>query len=159
MRRLAYLAVLLLTSLYAAAGNTVTVHSVNLSAPNTFTIEGSGFSPKGAAPVVTINGRPVTVKSFTDTRIVGTLANSPAGKYALKVTNSQGQSATFEFDTKPQHTTNSHAGKEKQDDNASRRGTDKPHPAPQRVLPEACKIKEVTPGTKVPRPPSYCFED
>ena len=40
MRRLAYLAVLLLTSLYAAAGNTVTVHSVNLSAPNTFTIEG-----------------------------------------------------------------------------------------------------------------------
>ena len=160
MRRLAYLAVLLFTSLFAAAGDAVIVRSVSVSAPNTFTIEGSGFSPKGAAPVVTINGLPVTVKNFTDTRIVGSLANSPEGDYMLKVTNSKGHSATFEFDTKPQHKAESLARKEREDerDNAGRRGTGRSDHPPQRVLPEECKIKEVTPGTKVPRPPAYCFE-
>ena len=97
MRRLAYVAVLLLTSLFAVAVNTLTIHSVSVSDSNTYIVEGSGFSPtKGAAPVVTINGLSVTVKSFTDTRIVGTLATSPSGNSTLKVTNSQGHSTTFE---------------------------------------------------------------
>jgi hypothetical protein len=125
MRRLAYVAVLLLTSLFAAAADTVIVRRVNVSPSNTYTINGSGFSPKGAAPVVTINGLSLTIESFTDTRIVGTLATSPAGELTLKVTNSQGHSTTFD---------------------------------PQGSNAEACQIKEVTPGTTVPRLPSYCIE-
>jgi len=163
MRRFAYLAVLLLTSLFAAASDAVNISSVSLPASNTFTIEGSGFSPKGAAPVVTINGLPVTVKSFTDTRIVGTLATSPAGDYTLKVTNSQGHSATFEVVVKPALKADSAASKEKekeQEDNSrGSRGTGSSDRAPQRVRPEACEIKEVTPGTIAPRLPSYCFEE
>ena len=162
MRRLAYVAVLLLTSLFAAAADTVIVRRVNVSPSNTFTIEGSGFSPtKGAAPVVTINGLPVTVKSFTDTRIVGTLATSPAGDYTLKVTNSQGHSATFEVVMKPALKTDSAASKEEEQEDNSRgsRGTGSSDRAPQRVRPEACEIKEVTPGTIVPPLPSYCFEE
>jgi hypothetical protein len=162
MRRLTYLAVLLLTSLFAAAGDAVIVRSVSVSPSNTFTIEGSGFSPtKGAAPVVTINGLPVTVKSFTDTRIVGTLATSPAGDYTLKVTNSQGHSATFEAVMKPALKADSAASKEEEQEDNSRgsRGTGSSDRAPQRVRPEACEIKEVTPGTIVPPLPSYCFEE
>ena len=96
MRRLAYVAVVLLTSLFAAAADTVIVRSVNVSPSNTYTIDGSGFSPKGAAPVVTINGLSLTIKSFTDTRIVGTLATLPSADYTLKVTNSKGNSTTFD---------------------------------------------------------------
>ena len=127
MRRLASVAVLLLTSQFAAASNPLMVRSVSVADSNTYTIEGSGFSPKkGAAPVVTINGLAVTVKSFTDTRIVGTLATRPAGVSTLKVTNSQGLSTTFEVVLEP----------------------------PQK---EACQIKEVSPGMIVPPLPSYCF--
>lgn len=125
MRRLAYVAVLLLTSLSAAASDIVIVRSVNVSPSNTYTIDGSGFSPKGAAPVVTINGLSLTIKNFTDTSIVGTLATSPSGDYTLKVTNSQGHSTTFD---------------------------------PQRSNAEACQIKEVTPGMRARRLPSYCFQ-
>ena len=101
LRRFAYTAVLLLTSLFAIAATTVTVRSVSVSNSNTYTIDGSGFSPtKGAVPVVSINGVAVTVKNFTDTRIVGTLSVPVAGEDTLKVTNSQGYSTTFEFAVK-----------------------------------------------------------
>lgn len=160
MHRFACLAVLL-TSLYAAAANTVTVRSVSVSNSNTYTIEGLGFSPKKGAPSVTINGLRLTVKSFSDTRIVGTLATPPAGDCTLKITNSQGHSTTFEFVVEPPQKADSspdsprtgqpHAGRESHEPNSSDRDL-------QRFRAEKCQVKEVTPGMPVPSLPSFCFE-
>ena len=129
MRHPAYVAVLLFTSLFAAAANTVIVRSVSVPDSSTYIIEGSGFSPKkGAAPVVSINGVAITIKSFTDSRIVGTRSIPAASNYTLKITNSQGYSTTFEFAVK----------------------------TPVKADSGACQFKEVTPGMSVPKLPSYC---
>ena len=160
MRYPAYVAVLLLTSLLAVAANTVIVHSVSVPDSNTCIIEGSGFSPKkGAAPVVSINGVAITIKSFTDSRIVGTLSFPAASDYKLKITNSQGHSTTFEFVVeKPEKAVSlqGSGGEEQKKSPISPVSNSNPN---QRGHAEACQIKEVTPGMTVPKLPSYCLDD
>lgn len=90
-----FLTILFLASLLAAADKTLVVREVSVTGPNTYTIEGSGFSPKKGAPVVTINGLAVTVRTFTNTTIVGTLATPVTGDYTVKITNSAGQSVVY----------------------------------------------------------------
>ena len=164
MCRLSYLVFLLLTPVFAATANSVTVRNVKVSDSHTYTIEGSGFSPKkGAAPVVTINGLAVTLKSFTNTHIVGSLATPVASDYTLKITNSQGSSTTFKAVVEPS---------QKADSSAVGTGTEQKTPpvstgssrtisserAHQRLQPGDCQIHEVTPGIPVPPLPSDCFE-
>lgn len=161
MRHPAYVAVLLLTSLLAAAANTVIVHSVSVPDSHTCIIEGSGFSPKkGAAPVVSINGVAITIKSFTDSRIVGTLSFPATSDYKLKITNSQGHSTTFEFVVeKPEKADSSLATRGEEQRKSPISPGSNSNPANQRSHAGACQVKEVTPGMIVPKLPSYCLDD
>lgn len=158
MRHPAYVAVLLLTSLSAAAANTVIVRSVSVPDSHTCIIEGSGFSPKkGAAPVVSINGVAITIKSFTDSRIVGTLSFPAASDYKLKITNSQGHSTTFEFVVEKPDSSLASRGEEQKKSPISPGSNS--NPANQRWHAGACQVKEVTPGMIAPKLPSYCLDD
>src|SRR5919108_5920341 len=152
MRNLTFVPVLLFTSLFAVAANTVVVRGVSVSDSNTYTIEGSGFRPKkGAAPTVTLNGHSVIVRSSTDNRIVCSAAVPPKGAYTLKITNSRGQSTSFAAVIEPQHKTNSAPA------STAAKQTSSSDRANQRS--RACQIEEVTPGVALPElPPSYCFE-
>jgi hypothetical protein len=81
-------------------GAVVSVPVVNSGAinyaTNRVTLNGSGFEPANAAPVVRLNGGALTVDSFSIAQIVATLpANTAAGSYSLTVTNSQGAATVF----------------------------------------------------------------
>jgi hypothetical protein len=101
MRRV--VTILFLTSLLAAADNSLVVRKVSVTGSNTYTLEGAGFSPKkGSTPVVTINGRALTVSSFTNTSIVGSLATPVTGDYTVKITTGNGQSIVYKVAEPPQ---------------------------------------------------------
>ncbi|HYL15130.1 MAG TPA: hypothetical protein VEV41_18975 [Terriglobales bacterium] len=169
MRRFAYFAVaLLLTSLFASADNKVIVRSVSVTGSNTYTIEGSGFSPKkGTAPVVTINGLGVIVKSFTDTRIVGTLATPVTGDYTVKITNSRGQSMVYTVVMPPQKTDSPPVSTEREGvnvaayylhpDSAVPSGLAQAGEASQTVNNRGCN-PTAPPGIALPPLPAYCHE-
>jgi hypothetical protein len=159
MRHPAYVAVLLFTSLFAAGANTVIVRSVSVPESNTYIVQGSGFSPKkGAAPVVSINGVAITIKSFTDRRIVGTLSIPAAGDYTLTITNSQGYSTTFKFVVEtPEKGDSSLATRQEEQKKSPLSPGTKSDPGNQRWHVGVCQINEVTPGMIVPKLPSYCY--
>lgn len=92
-------AVLLLSSLFAAAATPVVNNSViNYSvSPNQITINGSGFQPQSAAPTVLFNNVTLTLGSFSNAQVVANLpTGTSAGSYRLRITNSQGN--YYEFD-------------------------------------------------------------
>jgi hypothetical protein len=60
---------------------------------HTYTDRRIGFQSQPGAPVVTINGLAVTLKSFRGSTIVGTLATAVTGDYTAKITNSKRQSS------------------------------------------------------------------
>ena len=65
---------------------------------NQVTLNGAGFEPAKAAPVVRLNGAALTVDAFSDADIVATLpAKTPAGTYTLTVVNSEGGSTVFDL--------------------------------------------------------------
>ena len=65
---------------------------------NQVTLNGSGFEPAKAAPVVRLNGAALTVDAFSNVEIVATLpAKTPAGTYTLTVVNSEGGSTVFDL--------------------------------------------------------------
>jgi len=67
-------------------------------AKNQVTLNGSGFEPAKAAPVVRLNGAALVLDSFTNAEIVATLpAKTPAGTYTLTVVNSEGGSTVFDL--------------------------------------------------------------
>jgi hypothetical protein len=59
-------------------------------------------APTGWPPVVTINGLAVTLKSFSDSTIVATLATAVTGDYTVKITNSKRQSSACTVAEPPQ---------------------------------------------------------
>jgi hypothetical protein len=164
-----FVVVLLLTSLFAAADNTVIVRSVSVTSSNTYTIEGSGFSPKkGAAPVVTINGLAVTVKSFTNTKIVGTLATPVRGDYAVKITNSKGQSIVYTVAEPPQKADSTRVNTENKSEGVNVAAYYMHEDAaigailPQAERPSQAENTECNPtappGVPLPPLPAYCYE-
>ena len=67
-------------------------------AKNQVTLNGSGFEPAKAAPVVRLDGAALTLDSFTNAEIVATLpAKTAAGTYTLTVVNSAGGSTVFDL--------------------------------------------------------------
>jgi hypothetical protein len=65
---------------------------------NQVTLNGSGFEPAKAAPVVRLNGAALVLDSFSNAEIVATLpAKTAAGTYTLTVVNSQGGSTVFDL--------------------------------------------------------------
>jgi len=65
---------------------------------NQVTLNGSGFEPAKAAPVVLLDGTALKVDSFSNAEIVATLpAKTAAGSYSLTVMNSQGGFAVFDL--------------------------------------------------------------
>ncbi|MFY9561698.1 MAG: LamG-like jellyroll fold domain-containing protein [Terriglobales bacterium] len=90
-------AVLLLSSLFAAASVPVVNNSsINYTAQQ-ITINGSGFSPKGTAPTVLFNNIVIPPLSFSDLQVVAPVpSGTVAGSYRLRITNSQGN--FYEFD-------------------------------------------------------------
>jgi collagen triple helix repeat protein/IPT/TIG domain-containing protein len=65
---------------------------------NEVTINGAGFEPAKAAPVVRLNGAALTLDSVSKAEIVATLpAKTPAGTYTLTVVNSEGGSTVFDL--------------------------------------------------------------
>jgi hypothetical protein len=67
-------------------------------AKNQVTLNGSGFEPAKAAPVVRLNGAALVLDSFSNAEIVATLpAKTPAGTYTLTVVNSEGGSTVFDL--------------------------------------------------------------
>lgn len=98
MRHLACIAaVLLLTSLFAAAATPVVNNSTIDYTAQQITISGSGFSPKGIAPAVLFNNVAITPVSFSDSQIVAPVPSGTVpGSYRLRITNSQGN--FYEFD-------------------------------------------------------------
>ena len=65
---------------------------------NQVTLNGSGFEPAKAAPIVQLNGAALKIDSFSIAEIVATLpANTAAGSYGLTVTNSQGAAMVFDL--------------------------------------------------------------
>ena len=67
-------------------------------AKNQVTLNGSGFEPAKAAPVVRLNGAALTLDSVSNAEIVATLpAKTPAGTYTLTVVNSEGGPAVFDL--------------------------------------------------------------
>ena len=85
-------------SLAASAITAVTINSASINTSNNqITINGTGFDPAGAAPVVTFNAAKLTLVSFANTVIVAKLpAGTKAGSYDLVVKNSTAVSATFD---------------------------------------------------------------
>jgi hypothetical protein len=64
-------------------------------ANNVLTVDGSGFSPTGAAPAVLFNGSTLKVKGFTKTSVNASIPSiAKQGSYPVTIRNSQGQSAT-----------------------------------------------------------------
>jgi hypothetical protein len=64
-------------------------------ANNVLTVDGSGFSPTGAAPTVLFNGSTLKVKGFTKTSVNASIPSiAKQGSYPVTIRNSQGQSAT-----------------------------------------------------------------
>jgi hypothetical protein len=93
---------LLLTPLSVMAATTGTTPVVNRGtinySTNRVTFAGSGFEPAKTAPAVKFNGIALTLDSFSNTQIVATLpAASPTGTFRLTVTNSHGNSSTFDL--------------------------------------------------------------
>lgn len=169
MRHFAYLTVvLLLTSLFAAADNTLIVRSVSVTGSDTYTIEGSGFSPKkGATPVVTINGLAIIVKSFTNTGIVGTLATPVTGDYTVKIINSKGQSIVYTVVRPPQNSDSPSASTESEGVNVAAYYMH-PDSAVASGLPEAGEAANARnrgcnptapPGVPLPPLPAYCYRE
>jgi hypothetical protein len=65
---------------------------------NQVTLNGSGFEPAKAAPVVRLNGAALKIDSFSIAQIVATLpAKTATGTYSLTITNSQGAATVFDL--------------------------------------------------------------
>jgi hypothetical protein len=65
---------------------------------NQVTLNGAGFEPSKAAPVVRLNGAALKIDSFSNAEIAATLpANTAAGTYTLTVVNSEGGSTVFDL--------------------------------------------------------------
>jgi hypothetical protein len=65
---------------------------------NQVTLNGSGFEPAKAAPVLLLDGTALTVDSFSSAEIVATLpARTAAGTYTLTVVNSQEVFTVFDL--------------------------------------------------------------
>lgn len=62
------------------------------------TINGSGFSPNGTTPIVSLGAVTLTIVSFSDTQIVASLpTNESSGSYSLAVTETASGSKTTTF--------------------------------------------------------------
>lgn len=80
-----------------AIGPVVNNGTINY-AKNQVTLNGSGFEPAKAAPVVRLNGAALTLDSVSNAEIVATLpAKTPAGTYTLTVVNSEAGSTVFDL--------------------------------------------------------------
>jgi hypothetical protein len=88
------------TSLFGATAAIVPVvnnGTINYG-KNQVTLNGAGFEPASAAPVVRLNGAALVLDSFTNAEIVATLpAKTPAGTYTLTVVNSQGAGTVLDL--------------------------------------------------------------
>ena len=81
----------------AVVGPAVNNGTINYG-KNQVTLNGSGFEPAKAAPVVRLNGAALTVDAFSNAEIVATLpAKTAAGTYTLTVVNSDGGSTVFDL--------------------------------------------------------------
>jgi len=98
MRRLIVATFMLFAPLFALAVTpAVTGGTINYST-NQITIAGSGFQPAKAKPTVSFNGAALTVGTFSNTQVVAMLpAGLAAGTFDLVVTNSQGNSVSFDM--------------------------------------------------------------
>lgn len=100
MRKILSLTLLQLAPLFAFATKNIPVvqnGTINYLT-NQITITGTNFQPAKTAPAVQFNSKAVVVNSSSNTQIVATLpAGLVPGTFSLTITNSQGNSATFDM--------------------------------------------------------------
>jgi len=98
MRRIILSILLLLAPLVSFAATPVVNSGTINYVSNQVTLNGSGFQPAKAKPTVSFNGAASTVGTFSNTQIVATLPTGlTPGTFNLVVTNSQGNSVTFDM--------------------------------------------------------------
>ncbi len=98
MRATAALFLLILAPLFAVAATPVVNSGTINYSTNQITLIGSGFQPAKAKPTVSFNGAASTVGTFSNTQIVATLPTGlTPGTFTLVITNSQGNSVTFDM--------------------------------------------------------------
>jgi collagen triple helix repeat protein/IPT/TIG domain-containing protein len=98
MRATKALFLFLLTPLFAVAATPVVNSGTINYSTNQITLIGSGFEPAKAKPTVAFNGSALTVATFSNTQVTATLPTGlTPGTFDLTVTNSQGNSVTFDM--------------------------------------------------------------
>jgi len=84
--------------LHAVVGGPVVNNGTINYGKNQVTLNGSGFEPAKAAPMVRLNGAALVLDSFSNAEVVATLpAKTAAGTYTLTVVNSEGGSTVFDL--------------------------------------------------------------
>ena len=99
LRLVTFLGFVLAAGPLAAQTPTFLSAAINYStSPNQVTITGNNFSPNGVAPIVVVNGQPLALVSFSNITILAKLPLGLApGTYLSRVTNSEGNSASFDL--------------------------------------------------------------
>jgi hypothetical protein len=98
MRATTALFLFLLTPPFALAATPVVNSGTINYSTNQITLIGSGFEPAKAKPTVAFNGSALAVATFSNTQVTATLPTGlTPGTFDLTVTNSQGNSVTFDM--------------------------------------------------------------